>query len=455
MASLPLRGVRIIDVSIYIAGPLCTRIFADLGAEVIKVEAIQRPEPTRSLVIAENDPQDQPWNRSGYFIRLNMNKYGITLDLTRPQGTDLLKRLVKTADIFIENFNPRVIPSLGLSYEVLKEIKPDIIMASLSGYGQNGPWANWSAFGYCLEYSCGLAYLSGHPGGPPGKQALSFTDPWAGILAAGLLVDALHYRRRTGKGQYIDLSQRDMAAGFLGEALLDYVMNRRVWNRIGNRHPSMAPHGQYRCKGDRQWVALAVTNDDQWLALRKALGDPEWARDPRFATVHGRLANQDYIDEHIQEWTLERDHYTAMHELQASGVPAGPILNAKEVLLEPHLRERRLFQIVDNPRIGRRPYARQTPGWYSAWPEAGTAPKPAPDLGQHNELILGEMLGLGEEELANLAEQGIIGTVPIVAAMSPEQLRSILERRIELSMKLGRIDARETEAEYKHALGID
>jgi len=440
MGKLPLAGIRVIDLSSVFSGPLCTRVLADLGAEVIKVESIQRPDGARTLTTAENDPQDDQLNRSAYFNKLNMNKRGITLDLTNPEGREILKRLIMIADVLVENYNPRVMPRFGLDYSVLSKLRPELILASLSGYGQEGPWAQWSAFGYDLEYACGLSYISGYADGPPGKQGINFTDPWAGVLAAGLIVAALHQRQRTGKGQWIDLSQRDIGSSYIGETLMDCAMNGRVQGRIGNRHPSMAPHGVYRCAGGREWVAIAVANDGQWRSLRAALSGPDWAQDPQFDTLIGRLAKQDFIDQHLEAWTVQRDHYTAMRELQAAGVPAGAVLVNREVMLDPHLRERGLYRIVENPNVGRRPYARQTPGWFSAWPEAGKEPRPAPTIGQHNEEVLGGLLGLGDEDLARLADQQIIGVEAIVEKLPSELVRQILKRRQEDQRRVGKIE---------------
>jgi crotonobetainyl-CoA:carnitine CoA-transferase CaiB-like acyl-CoA transferase len=453
MAELPLKGIRVIDLSMIFAGPLCARVLADLGAEVIKIEAIQRPDAVRALGLADNKALDIGFAQGGYFVELNMNKREITLDLNNPKGQELLKRLLLISDVLIENYSPGTMAKFGFDYERVREIRPEMVMASLSGYGQTGPWANWGAFGYTLEYACGLGSVTGYPGGLPRKQGISFTDPWAGILAAGLIVVALHNRRRTGRGQYIDMSQRDVGSAFLGEALMDCEMNGRVWGRIGNRHPAMAPHGQYRCRGEREWIVLAVSNDEEWRGLCRVLGEPEWAKDRRFATVEGRLAEQNFIDQRIEEWTQQRDHYTAMHELQAAGVPAGPVLNGKEILLDPHYKARGLMEVVENHVVGRRMHMRQTPGWFSAWPKAGTSPTPAPTLGQHNEEILGGLLGLSKEEIQTLADEQVIGVETIIEKLPVEVTQEILNRRLQMMQMVGKVE--KIEPDYMQQLGID
>jgi crotonobetainyl-CoA:carnitine CoA-transferase CaiB-like acyl-CoA transferase len=325
-------------------------------------------------------------------------------------------------------------------------------MLSLSGFGQSGPWANWVAYGWMLEYVSGVTPITGYEDSPPKKIGLPYTDPWSGVFGAGAILMALHYRSRTGKGQYIDLSQYDAGASLIPDAIIDYVMNGRVWGRTGNRHPSMAPHGCYPCQGDDNWVVISVGSDEEWNSLGKALGNPPWIKDERFATPLGRLENQDELNKLIGVWTIERDHYQVMHILQEGDVAAGAVLNGKELLLEPHLKERGFWDIVDHRIIGRRPYPRFIPGRFSEWPSAGKALKPAPTLGEDNERILVDLLGMSKEEVVKLEKEQIIGTNPMVGYVAPEVVREVARRTLESHLRVGTI-AR-VEPDYREQLGL-
>ena len=270
MAQLPLDGVRVLDLSHVFAGPTCTRILAELGADVIKVEARQRLDISRILIMTDNDTADQPWNRTCYFAVHNAGKRGITLDLTGEQGRDLLSRLIPHSDVLVESFTPRVMKAFELEYETVRQLKPDIIMLSMSGYGQTGPYRDWSAYGMGLEPASGISAATGYRGGPPIRTGMSFTDPLTGVLAAGAVLAALHYRQRTGRGQFIDLSQQEGAIALMGAALMDYQMNGRLPERMGNRSSWAAPQGCYRCRGDDDWLVISIENDEEWAAFCRA-----------------------------------------------------------------------------------------------------------------------------------------------------------------------------------------
>jgi crotonobetainyl-CoA:carnitine CoA-transferase CaiB-like acyl-CoA transferase len=452
MARLPLEGIRVLDLSMVFAGPHLTKLLAEMGAEVIRIESIQRPDSVRRLSYVENDPADQWWERGAYAIKRGIGKYGITLNLAKPEGAAIFKRMVPLGDVVVEAYSPRVMKNFGLDYPTLKQLNPGIIMVSLSGFGQSGPWVNWVAYGWLLEYISGVTTITGYEDSPPKKIGLSYTDPWAGVYGASAILMALHYRSRTGKGQYIDLAQCDVGTTFISDALMDYVMNGRVWGRTGNRHPSMAPHGCYRCQGNDNWVVVSVGSDEEWERLGKALGNPPWMKDERFANPLGRLENQDELNRLIGEWTIERDHYQVMHTLQEVGVAAGAVLNGKELLFDPHLKERGLFQIVDHPVVGKRPYPRVIPARFSEWPAAGKARKPAPTLGEDNERILVELLGMSKEDLARLEREQVIGTRPLVVPVTPEAAREVARRMVEAQLRVGTI-AR-IEPDYLQQLGL-
>lgn len=413
MPRLLMEGVRVIDLTMAYAGPIGTRVWADMGAEVIKVESEQRIDmPTRVLMFPDNEPGENPWNRGGYFHRLNVNKYGITLNLNEPKGVEIFKKLVKISDVVAENFTPRTMGNLGLDYEALKEIKTDIIMVSMSGFGNTGPERDYLAYVPVME-AAGLSSITGFPDMMPMATGTGYGDWLLGMAGAASVLAALYYHRKTGKGQHIDVAGREAVITHIGEAVMDYTMNNRVWGRIGNRHPFMAPHGCYRCKDKDEQVTIAVSNDEEWQALCKAMGDPPWAREERFSTALGRWQNQDELDKLIEEWTSKYHHYEAMHILQQAGVPAGAVLNSKGVLLNPHLLERRFFPVIEHhPDVGKRPHPMQMPAKFSeSW---GGPLRAAPRVGEHNELILGELLGMSKKEIASLEEEHVIGTSPSV-----------------------------------------
>jgi len=400
----PFAGIRICDLSFFWAGPYCTAYFGALGAEVIKVESIQRPDSFRFGALVT----DLYWEANAQWNSTNINKYGLTLDLTNPRGIELFKLLVKVSDVVIENFAPRVMQNFKLTYPVLKEIKQDIIMVSMPGYGMSGPWQDYIGFGLAFEQSSGVAHISGYPDGSP--LALGgAADPIAGMHAAFAIQAALEYRRRTGKGQFIDISQTEVLTNFMGPAVIDYCLNGRVWGRMGNQDPVMAPHGVYPCKGTDMWVAIAVSSDEQWKAFCKAIGKPKLAEDERFASLNDRWANQEALNRLIGEWTIEREPYEAMAILQKAGIAAGAVNIPDSMHDEPHLKERGFFQEMTRDIIGTQ--------LFNTWPvrfsRTAVTMRPAPKLGEHNDYVLGTVLGLSKAEIEELENSKIIGNSPL------------------------------------------
>ena len=413
MWGLPLEGIRITDVTNSWAGPYAMQLMASMGAEVIKVDSIQRLDPWRGAGTAIMDIE-KPWERSPGFNSDNTDKLGITLDLTRPKGVEIFKQLVKISDVVAENYTPRVMKNFGLDYPVLKQVNPRIIMISLSAHGQTGPWKDYPGFGLSIELMNGFAQLTGYPDGPPKETGFSITDPLAGVYGMTAVMLALLHREMTGEGQYIDLSQIEATTCTIGDAIVDYSMNQRVQPRRGNRHPSMAPHGYYRCKGDDLWVGIAVSSDEEWQHFGKAMGNPTWTREERFADSLSRLHNQDELDKLIEEWTIQRDHNEVMDTLQKIGVAAGAVLTGAEHVNDPHLKARGTFQIVDRAVVGPHPYPiPSAPMRLSKSP--ATIRRPAPLLGEHNEYVLKELLSMSEDEIQSLADEKIIGTEPLPA----------------------------------------
>lgn len=458
MADLPLTDVRVLDLSQVFAGPTCTRILAELGADIIKVEARQRLDVPRSLIMTDNDGADEPWNRACYFAVHNAGKRGVTLDLTNEKGRELLKRLIPQCDVLVESYTPRVMKDFGLDYESVRELRPDIIMLSMSGYGQTGPYCNWSAYGMGLEPASGISSSTGYRGGPAIRSGISFTDPLTGVLGAGAVLVALHDRQRTGRGQFIDLSQQEGAIAVLGSALMDYQMNGRVAERLGNRSSWAAPQGCYRCRGDDDWLVVSIENDGEWASFCRATGHPEWAEDERFSDVLARHENHDALDELIEGWTRDQDHYEAFHLLQRAGVKAAPVLNGKELLLDPHFQERGHFSVVEHPVLGHRPVPRHLVARFDGFdPGVSTA---APLVGQHNREVLQGMLGLSDEELASLEEEGVTGRDPTLGLPEgvtweavKDLVKGMFQLPLEEMLEMGAVQA--VEPDYRQQLGLE
>ncbi|MBI2863858.1 MAG: CoA transferase [Chloroflexi bacterium] len=419
---LPLTGLRVIDATSIWSGPFCAKQLADFGAEVIKVESARHMDIVRGManpplgsgVYPDRDPGPRPWNRAGMFNALNTSKLSLSLDLTTPEGVATLKRLAKVSDVVLDNFRANVMERFGLGYAALREVNPSIIVISMSANGMSGPERDYGAFGATLEQTTGMAWLTGYgPNDAPYRGGVNYPDPVAGVHAVGAILAALRYRRETGKGQFIDLSQRETAACLVGEAILDFTLNGRIAERVGNRHQSLAPHGCYRCKGDENWVTIAIGSDEQWRrfaeAIGPSLGRTEWTQDERFRTVTGRWQNQDELDRLVESWTSGQDHIEVMHLLQKAGVPAAPVHNNVELLADPHLVARGFWEWSNHPDAGRHRYygpavkLSETPGSIRSH---------SPCLGEHNDYILREILGLSDDELRELDAKGITNNDP-------------------------------------------
>ena len=327
--SSPLAGVRVIEMGQLIAIPYAMKLLADMGAQVIRLESCQRLESYRSDSLYRNDVEGEFWNRAANFYEQNRNKLGITLDLSQPRGLQILRELVAVSDVFAENFTPRVIRNFRLEYEDLRGIKPDIIMVSSTGYGYDGPWANFGATGPATEGASGLAYMTGYKDGGPVMSEIPYTDYTGGEHTVFAVMAALMHRLRTGEGQFIDVSQTQTASATVPEALLDYTVNGQVRPPMGNEDPVMAPHGCYPCRGDDRWCVIAVGSDEEWTALCQALERPRWLADPRFAGPLSRRHHGEVLDQYIAEATRDWDSHRLMDALQSRGVPAGAVLDSK------------------------------------------------------------------------------------------------------------------------------
>ena len=398
-----LQNVRILDFSWVIAGPLATKTLAEHGATVIRVESNSRLDIFRSYTpMAGGIPGV---NRCGFFNTQNSNKYGITLNLNLPGGIDIVKRLVSWADVVIENYMPGTMEKWGLGYRELQAIKPDIIMARATTHGQTGPLAGQGGFGFMLQAECGFTNLVGWPDRAPAGPTTAYTDTIAAAYLVTAVLASLEYRRRTGEGLLVDLSQFEASLSCLAPAILDFTVNGRVQNANGNRSPVAAPHGVYRCRGDDRWCAIAACSDDEWHALCQVLGMTGCAKDPRFASLLARKEHEDELDEMISALTVNWKAEELMLRLQQAGVPAGIVQNGQDLAEDPQFRHREVLRVIEHPEAG--PYTDiRSP--FKLSETRGDLDRPAPCLGQHNEYVCRNILGMSDEEFVELISSGVL-----------------------------------------------
>ena len=409
-----LDGVRILDFSRIWAGPHATKLLADMGAEVIKVESARAWDPHRMIVGSGNLPDgergDDPWNRSGWFNTLHMSKLGITAEMRHPKGRALIEELVGISDVVIENFRAGLMERRDLGYDRLRAIRPDIIMVSMPAFGSSGPWKDFIQYGIGQEQLGGIASMNGYRGeDAPVKSGVNFGDPISGAHAAGAVLSALWNRRRTGKGVFIDVSQLESSIMTIGERLLGFQMNGRRAENRGNRHPTYAPHGAYPCRGEDEWVTIAVAHDAEWQRLCGAMGMPQLADDSAYRDILSRHKNHDALDALIADWTRDKSAADVMRLLQDAGVAAAPVMTGEAIFNDAHYQERGLLELVDHPSCG--PYFMPGVAWkMSATP--GEVRWHAPRLGEHNERVFGELLGMDAAAIAALDAEGVSGTSP-------------------------------------------
>ncbi|MGA5545865.1 CaiB/BaiF CoA transferase family protein [Mycobacterium sp. NPDC051198] len=410
---LPFSGLRVLDMTTFWAGPSCTHPLGLLGAEVIHLESTPRPDGTR-LIAGIPASVEQWWERSPIFSALNTNKKSLTLDFQTEQGRDLLRRLIATCDVVVENFTPRVIEQIGLDFESLRELREDIIMVRMPGFGLDGPWRDNPAFAYIIEDASGLSWLTGYPDRTP-FEPYSIGDPNAGVHALSGLMLALEHRRRTGQGVLVEAAMVDAALNIGAEQVIEYSAYGALLQRDGNRGPAAAPQNIYQTaeidefgRAD-SWVAIAVSTDAQWAALRAALGQPDWAMDPALDTAAGRRDRHDLIDEKLAAWCLPRSGDEIVEILWPAEVPVAKVMQPHRQLELPQVRFRRFFEQVGHPVNNAAPHS-TLPVSLANGPRA-LHQQPAPLLGEHNHELLAE-LGLSDDEITALAEDGVIGTEP-------------------------------------------
>jgi crotonobetainyl-CoA:carnitine CoA-transferase CaiB-like acyl-CoA transferase len=405
---LPLEGIRIVDFTAYWAGPLPTAIMADLGAEVIKVESIQRPDQFR-IVAIPGDPAEV-YELSPPFNATNRNKLGLTLDLARPDGVRLFKELVKRSEAVVQNYSPRVMPQLGLSYESLREVNPAIVMTSVSGFGQEGPWRDYVSFAAIGEALSGISGLSGYTGEGALIHGVGVSDPFAGYLAAFTTLAAVHHARATGEGRHVDVSQLEASMQYIADALIELEFTGRRRERATIDDSAMAPHGAFPARGEDAWVALSIATEEQWRALLAAMGNPAWASDARFATPLLRRRNREALHERVAEWTARFDRHDLARDLQSRGIPAAPVLAPSDLVKDPGLESAGFFQYVEHKAAGRHPYPS-----FPARIDGEHPPirRVGPMLGEDNRYVLSKILGLSDAEISRLEAAKIIGTRPL------------------------------------------
>jgi crotonobetainyl-CoA:carnitine CoA-transferase CaiB-like acyl-CoA transferase len=401
---LPCAGLRVVDLTAFWAGPFATWLLAALGADVVKVESVQRPDGMRFVNAKRTDAL---WECGSIYHGANPGKRAITLQLDTPEGRELALRLVRRADVLIENYSVRVLENFDLDWPVLRAHNPRLVLLRMPAWGLDGPWRDRVGFAMNVEQASGMAWVSGYEDLP---MVVGCCDPVGALHAVFALALALEERERTGLGQLVEVPLVEPALNFAAAQVVEHSAYGALVGRTGNRGPAAAPQGVYRCAEASGWLALAVRTDAQWRGLRRALGDPAWARAPELEAAAGRHAAHDRLDAELGAWCRARPRDAAVGELLAAGVPAHPLVNAHRVMPNPQLEHRRFFEWLDHPHTGRSRY----PGLPFAWGEPATEwlRRPPPTLGEHNDEILGGELGLSREQLAQLRAKKIIGERP-------------------------------------------
>ena len=394
----PLAGIRVADFSVHAAGPFAGLMLAELGAQVIKIESSARLDITRRPHTMYGKPPSS-------FEQINANKMSVCLNLKEPRAVELALELVSVSEVALENFRPGVMRRLGLGYEAMKEVRPDIILVSLSSNGQTGPESNYAGYAPMFAALGGLGHLTGYPDGPP-VELRHAMDHTGGMMAAFAAVAALSARQRTGLGQHVDVSVRDLATSFIGPELLDVAMNLRDPLRRGNRDSSTAPQGVYRCRGEDEWVSISVASEAEWQGFVEVIGSPPWAKGDEFGDAFRRWQRHDELDALIEEWTLRHNSSDATQKLQACGVAAHPSLSPEDMMQDTHLSAREAFPTVYNSDTGERQRAVTPPWRFSETPAA--IDRWTPTLGQHNMDVFSGILGLPPEEVKALEQEQVI-----------------------------------------------
>ncbi len=408
-ARLPLSGIRIVDFTAFWAGPAATQMLAALGAEVIKIESIQRPDGMR-FTSSKPPSEDHWWEWSAVFQAVNVNKQGVTLDLSQAEGRKLVFDLISRSDAVVENFSPRVLDNFGITWEAIHQLNERTIMVRMPAFGLNGPWRDRTGFAQTMEQASGMAWMTGFAEGPP-IIPRGACDPLAGMHATFALMAALEERGRSGQGHLLEVTMVEAALNVAAEVVIEHSAYGVSLARDGNRGPVSAPQGLYPCQGFEQWLALAVATNEQWAELRVVLGDPEWARDPELDDVSGRRIAHDLIDKHLSSWCAGRDVEEVVEMLVGRGIPAAKVIEGVDVLTNVQLRDRHFPEHFDHRILGHHelhgvPFqlSSHSGPWFT---------HPSPTLGEHNAAILHGLLGLSEQRFERLTLESVIGNRPV------------------------------------------
>ena len=405
MQQLPLANIRVLDFTQVRVGPQFTQWLAVMGAEVIRVETKTRPESFKMTNNPGNITAPVKY-RVGYFASLNYSKQSITINMKSPKSFELIKDLLKHIDIVAENFRTGVMERWGMGYNDLKKINPGIILLSASGFGRTGPMKDEPAYAPVIDGFSGYSYVNGYPDGEPAEAgARGFSDSIAAYQGVFAVMAALYHRSKTGEGQFLDLSMSEADVALGPEAIIEYAVTGRVQQRLGNSDKHMAPHNIYRCLGEDNWIAIAVSNEKEWKGLCKAIGNPKWTKDNKFSDAAGRRTHKDELDALIETWTAKHDHYEAMKILQQAGVIAGASLKVEEFCSDPHIKERGFLIDIEYP--DKSSIRRSALPFNLSGSGKGNYTHP-PEAGENNRYVFGTIMGLSPEKIKELEKEQVI-----------------------------------------------
>jgi benzylsuccinate CoA-transferase BbsF subunit len=408
---LPLEGIKVLTLEQVHALPWGTAFLADLGAQVIRIESVEHFQDRKAGPFPNGKPGEQWWNEGGNLAYFGTrNKQSLCLQVTQPAGKEVFLKLVKHCDVVTDNFRPGTMRRYGFDHDSLAQVNPRIITLSSTAFGHSGPWSKAGSRARTVDAVCGMSYLTGYEGGPSLRASNNYMDHSTGNNVAYALLLALYRRNKTGKGMRIDLTMQETGVSCIGPAILE--TQRGIGReRVGCGHLWKAPHNVYPCAGRDRWIAIAVSNDTEWTALKQVMGDPAWAREARFDLAQNRWQHRHALDQNLAQWTATQADGALAALLQQHGVCAGAVLTAADLIKDPHLRERGFLQDFDNPRVpavGPRTYAGrpfQVPGMPLKIRHAAT-------LGEHNEAVLKTVAGLSQTEIEALAQAGVISNKP-------------------------------------------
>jgi benzylsuccinate CoA-transferase BbsF subunit len=417
-APLLLQGVKVLTLEQVHALPWGTAFLADLGAQVIRIESVEHLQDRKAGPFPNGKAGAEWWNEGGNLAYFGTrNKQSLCLEVTQPAGKEVFFKLVKNCDVVTDNFRPGTMHRLGFDHESLMQINPSIITLSSTAYGYTGPWSKAGSRARTVDAACGMSYLTGYEGGPSQRASNNYMDHSTGNNVAFALLLALYRRERTGKGMRIDLTMQETGISCIAPAILEAQRGIKR-PRLGCGHLWKSPHNVYSCAGRDRWIAIAVSSEAEWTALKQVMGDPSWARDPRYDSAQGRWHNRHELDQNLADWTTTQDDKSLARSLQVHGVCAGAVLTAADLVNDPHLKQRGFlqeFEHAGSPSVGPRTYARRP----FSMPGLPMAIRHAARLGEHNEVVLRELAGLSLEEIRALAEEGVISNRPRAEERAP------------------------------------